>query len=295
MSYRLFDRRVLYLHPKYVDRRRPKLIAMWGMINKSIYAMAYKTGSGPAVVCTGLLPDRHAFRGSYGGYSFPLYDRRSGNNACNLDVHLVQGLSERYQTTTTPEEVFDAIVALLSAASYTRRFAADLEDAFPHVPFPTDFGVFREATNVGARIRGLQTFELSPEDRFWTARLEGSSQDRTLAVPRIGSAFLDQGNGFGIIRLNPTLRLERVPVRVWEFAVSGYRIVHRWLEARNGVSLDEVMDEDTGETLQRHLLDLVARAAAYIDASDAAEPILEAALAAPLTKSDLKLGEPALL
>jgi Type ISP C-terminal specificity domain len=191
--------------------------------------------------------------------------------------------------------VFDVLAALFSAPSYTRRFAADLEDAFPHVPFPTDLDVFRQAVEVGERIRRLQTFDLQPEQRFWTARLEGSPKDRTLAVLRTGSGFLDQGNGFGTIRLNPTLRLERVPLRVWEFAVSGYRVVYRWLDARNGLSLDEVIDEETGDTLQRQVLDLVARVAAYLAACDAAEPVLEAALASSLTKNDLKYGQAALL
>jgi hypothetical protein len=148
--------------------------------------------------------------------------------------------------------------------------------------------VFQHSAEVGARIRQLQTFDAQPEQRFWTARLEGSSKDRVLAVPRIGSAFLDTGNALGTVRLNETLRLERVPVRVWEFAVSGYRVVYRWLDARNGLSLDEVIDEQTGATLQRQVLDLIARVAAFIDACDAAEPVLEAALASPLTMSHLK-------
>jgi predicted helicase len=186
-------------------------------------------------------------------------------------------------------------VAHLSSPSYTRRFAADLEDAVPHVPFPSEVHVLQQAAQIGARVRSLQTFDLQPEDRFLTARLEGDPKDRTLAVPKIGSAFLDQGNGFGTVRLNATLRLERVPTRVWEFTVSGYRVVYRWVEARNGLSLDEVIDEDTGETLQRQLLDLVARVAAYIEACESAEAVLEATLASPLTKNQLTYFQQALV
>ena len=263
--------------------------------NRTIYTLPSGVGVGPAVVVHKFRPDHHAFRGSYGGYAFPLFDRRPGGHGYNLDLKLVQLLSKHYGNEVSPEDVFDAIVALLSAPSYTRRFAADLEDAFPHVPFPADLDLFGQAREVGARIGRLQTFDLQPEQLFWTARLEGSPLDRALAVPRIGSAFVDQGNGFGTVRLNQALRLERVPLRVWEFAVSGYRVVYRWLDARSGLSLDEVTDEESGETVQRQLLDLVARVAAYIDACDAAEPILEAALASPLTKSDLKYTKAVLL
>ena len=71
-------------------------------------------------------------------------------------------------------------------------------------------------------------------------------------------------------------------------------MIYRWLDARSGLSLDEVVDEETGETIQRQLLDLAARVAAYIDACDAAEPVLEAALASPLAKSELKYTKSAL-
>lgn len=294
-SYRIFDNRFVYMSRGYVQEPCWLLQTIIGAENGTIYTLPSGVGVGPAIVVHKFRPDHHAFRGSYGGYAFPLFDRRPGGHGYNLDLRLVESLSKYYQSEVGPEDVFDVIVALLSAPSYTRRFASDLEDAFPHVPLPADRDIFEQAAEVGARIRRLQTSDSQPEQHFWTARLEGSPKDRTLAVSKIGSAFLDQGNGLGTIRLNGTLRLERVPVRVWEFAVSGYRVVYRWLDARKGLSLDEVIDEESGETLQRQVLDLIARVAAYVDACEAAEPVLEAALASPLTKSDLKYTQSALL
>ena len=58
----------------------------------------------------------------------------------------------------TPQDVFDAILCLLSATSYTHRFAEDLEDAFPHIPFPADPALFARAVAVGREIRGLEAF-----------------------------------------------------------------------------------------------------------------------------------------
>jgi len=88
------------------------------------------------VWCHGLLPDYHSFRGSYGGYTFALHDRRPGHGAYNLRPELVASLSAAYGEAITAEDVFDAILCLLSATSFTLRFAEDLEDVFPHVPFP---------------------------------------------------------------------------------------------------------------------------------------------------------------
>jgi hypothetical protein len=51
----------------------------------ALYAMPFATGAGPAVWCHGLLPDyHHAFRGSYGGYAFPLRDNRPGHGAHSM-------------------------------------------------------------------------------------------------------------------------------------------------------------------------------------------------------------------
>jgi predicted helicase len=105
-AYRPFDRRLIYLDERYVNRHGPKLRAVLGEANVALYAMPYKTGAGPAAVVHASWPDYHAFRGSYGGYAFPLYDRRPASNGFNLDLRLVRALSERYQTAVTPEQVF---------------------------------------------------------------------------------------------------------------------------------------------------------------------------------------------
>ena len=99
--------------------------------------------------CFGQYPDRHAFRGSYGGYAFPLHDNRAGHGPFNIARNLLVGLAANYGAPVSAEDAFDAILALLSATSYTLRFAEDLEDVFPHVPFPGDYALFLEAAALG--------------------------------------------------------------------------------------------------------------------------------------------------
>jgi predicted helicase len=70
--YRPFDRRFHYTHRAFNDFLRTDLRSAWGDRNVALYAMPSGTGSGPAVWVHGLIPDYHAFRGSYGGYAFPL-------------------------------------------------------------------------------------------------------------------------------------------------------------------------------------------------------------------------------
>ncbi|WP_295638755.1 type ISP restriction/modification enzyme, partial [Novosphingobium sp.] len=167
VSYRPFDQRSLYNHRAYGDFLRPELQAAWGARNVGFYSMPFGVGAGPAVWCHGSIPDYHSFSGR-GGYAFPLYDRRAGPNAFNLSPVLISALAEAYGAEQAPGDIFDAMLCLLSASSYARRFAEDLEDTFPHVPFPADPAVFARAAAVGREVRALEAFQRAPAPAFRT-------------------------------------------------------------------------------------------------------------------------------
>lgn len=282
--YRPFDRRFLYTDSTFVSRHGPDLTAAWGDTNRCLYAMPSGTGAGPAIWVHGLLPDYHAFSGR-GGYAFPLWDRRHGPAAHNLNPALLAGLGAVYGRAVTPEAAFNAIIALLSASSYTMRFAWDLEEVFPHIPFPADAGLFEQAARIGAEIAALQCFARSPAAAFRSAKLVGQATGRALKIPALGGAFLAQNDDFGSIPLleDQSLRLANVPKRVWDFAVSGYRVFYRWLKAREGEALADI---------QRDACDITWRIEELLHWTDAADAVLEVALQRPLTKTGLGLAAP---
>ena len=277
-SYRPLDTRWLYNHDKFIDRQRRDLQDVWGRQNICLYALPSGTGAGPSVWCHGLLPDYHAFRGSYGGYAFPLYDRRAGGAAFNLSAPLVRGLTAAYGAEVGPEAVFDAILGLLSAASYTRRFAEDLEDTFPHVPFPARRSVFLEAARVGHAIRLVETFARPPGVAY-----RRPSFCRVATAPEGPLSPVEHMDGAIVLCADGSGRVEGLPVEVWRFAVSGYRVLPRWLEARIGLPADL--------NLVRDLRDVAARIAELIDLFTEADTVLAAALAEPLTREALGFGE----
>lgn len=282
--YRPLDHRFLMNARRFVDRRRPDLQAAWGTSNVAIYALPSATGGGPALWLAGALPDRHCFRGSCGGYAFPLWDRRRGEAAHNLSPALLAGLARAYGRAVGPQEVFDAIAALLSATSYTRRHAPDLEASFARIPFPAAPGRFAEAARIGAEIRAVETFARAPAPAFRSARLLGQATGAALAVPALERAFIAEAAALGFVPLcdDQSLRLAGVPAPVWRFAVSGYRVLHRWLAARRGEALDAA--------LQGTILDVTWRIEELLHWFDAADAVLAAALAAPLTRPDLGLA-----
>ncbi|KPF73286.1 hypothetical protein IP88_09460 [alpha proteobacterium AAP81b] len=181
-----------------------------------------------------------------------------------------------------PEDVFDAILALLSATSYKRRFAEDLEDVFPHIPFPADHAVLMRAVAVGREIRAVETFARPAEARFRPAAFcrlasEPAAGDVVGAVTwRAGEIILcPDGRG----------RITGIPEAVWGFAVSGYRVLPRWIDGRRG------LPADLG--LVRELRDVAARIAELIHRFDEADLVLDATLAHSLTRAEL--GSPAAL
>ncbi len=279
VAYRPLDRRYLYLHPRFCDFPRPELQRVWGERNVCLYAMAYGTGAGPAVWCHGLLPDRHAFRGSYGGYAFPLHDRRPGRTASNLAPALLAGLAAAYGREVRPEAVFDAILCLLSARAYGLRFAEDLEDAFPYVPFPADGEVFDRAAALGARLRAIETFDPA----FSPPPLADPGFVRLVSAPKAGVALAvrePEGDRL-VLGADGSGAVEGLPPALWSFRVSGYPVLRRWLEGRQGLPVDLLLFDA--------FRDVCARIAVLQALVVEADRILEAALSASLDRNLLGL------
>jgi predicted helicase len=275
--YRPLDRRWFYNDLGLLDRPGPQMQRVWGANNIGLYALPSGTGAGPALWCHGLLPDYHAFRGSYGGYAFPLHDWRPEVDASNISPALVESLSVAYGEPIAAEEVFDAILCLLSAASYTRRFAEDLEDVFPHVPFPARYEIFLEAERVGRAIRAVETFAREPGEAYRRPDFV-----RAVTEPRGALGPVEYEGDVITLCQDGSGRITGLPQDVWNFAVSGYRILPRWLETRVG------LPADLG--LVRDLRDICGRIAELIDLFAEADIVLEQTLHESLTREALGIG-----
>lgn len=225
-----------------------------------------------------MLPDYHSFS-NRGGYAFPLHDRRPEISGSNISAALIDGLTAIYGAVVTPEQVFDAILCLLSARSYTQRFAEDLEDVFPHVPFPADHSVFDRAAQLGERIRAIQTFTRAPE------RLADPNFARLTVAPSQGSVLkAADPDGMGLTLCEDgSGQITGLPAQLWDFEVSGFPVLKRWLEGRDGLSFDLALFDA--------FRDVCARIAELLDLFELADNLLSEALNAPLTREFLGLTE----
>ena len=273
-GYRPLDRRWHYADRRWNDRPRPELRRAWGEKNVCLYTLASGAKAGPGVWCHGDFPDYHAFRGSFGGYAFPLWDRRQAGDAPNLSPALLQSLEDAYGAPPEPGDVFDAMLCLLSATSYTLRFAEDLEDVFPHVPWPAEPPLFAEAAAHGARIRVLETFAEKPSKRpppFCAL------QDKPTGT--LGASYGDADGGTLVLCDDGSGRMTNIDHRAWAFSVSGYPVLRRWLQGRKGLPVDKAMVGEVRDICGR-ILDLVAL-------FDDADHLLERTLGDPLDRSAL--------
>ena len=199
-----------------------------------------------------------------------------GLNDSNISAALVEGISAAYGEHMHAVDLFDAILCLLSATSYSLRFAEDLEDVFPHVPFPAQRATFEDAVRVGRAIRGVESFAREPSERYRSvefARVVTPPRGAVVPVQYVDSSITLCANGAG--------RITGVPEPVWNFSVSGYRVLPRWLEARVGLDADLA--------LVREFRDICGRVAELIDLFAQADMVLEATLQQTLTREALGL------
>ena len=70
-----------------------------------------------------------------------------------------------------------------------------------------------------------------------------------------------------------------LPQAVWDFAVSGYRVLPRWIDGRKGLPFDNAMKDA--------LRDVAARIHELLHWFERADLVLEATLADTLTREEL--------
>ena len=196
------------------------------------------------------------------------------------------GLAEAYGALPEAQVVFDALLALLSARSYTTSFAHDLEDDFPHVPFPALHADFAEAARLGSRIRALEGFTSPPNSRYRLAKLDGVGLGKVLEVPTPRNAWTgDDGMGTVALTSDQALRMTGVSETVWKFAVSGYPLLYKWLKARAG----EPLHGERGAELLEEALEIAWRIEELLALFTEADTVLARVVDNSLSRSELNL------
>ena len=237
-GFRSFDRQWIIPDSRLINRPNPEL---WRIRNdKQVYLTAFTEKSptrGPALTFTGLIPDLHHYKGSFGGRTYPLW---LDPGAPNMPPTLLPFLSDRLSIDVTAEDLVAYIAAIAAHPAYTARFQSDLSTPGLRIPLTADRALFTEASELGRTVIWLYTFG---------ERLTDSAKGRPPHPPRLPPSRRPSIPAAGAIPQTPmpdsmkyeegARRLcigagyvENVDAAVWRYEVDGTQVLLKWFSYR---------------------------------------------------------------
>lgn len=239
VALRSFDRQYLIYDDRVIDRVRPPLWYVRGP--NQIFATeqhAHAIDTGPGLVFSALVPSVHHYNGR-GGRVLPLYRDPAGHFP-NLAPGLLDLLSHRISQEVSAKDLFAYIAAVTAHPAYTERFAEQLRTPGIRVPLTADPQLWSEAVSIGHRVIRLHTYGEQPLDtgeghRHQSPRLPAALRPKVVrAIPDTPQAMPES---ISYEENTETLlvgdgQIRPVPLRVWEYEVSGMKIVRKWFDYR---------------------------------------------------------------
>lgn len=291
LAFRSYDRQWVIADARLGDRWRPQL---WRAHSDRQVYLSTTTGmaltTGPAVTMSAFVPDRHHFRGSYGGKGvIPLFLDEAATTT-NVASALVAELRACGVTVNHAGEVFAAITAIMSAPAFTRRLGHQLASRDLRVPVPLTADVFRRLVDLGRSVIAWSTFGERCSERLPNGRLTGSVRN-TLAVSEGASGYPD---GFTYDPVGRRLTVgtgtfEPVAPDVMAFEVSGFKVVESYLRYRmkrpkgkKSSPLDDIGPETWDATATRGLLEVLWVVEGLVALGPELDAALDDVLAGPL-------------
>lgn len=280
-SFRSYDRHFSIEDIRFNDRMGDIL---WNIRNdKQLYLTHLATeslGLGQAIIASALVPDLHHFRGSFGGKDvIPLYRDAAGTDP-NVTAGLLDMLGKAYGDTPTAEDLAAYVYAILGGQSYTRRFWNELETPGPRVPLTKDGALFAAAAKLGRKLIWLHTYAQRFQGEGRGDELPSGKAKIIKGVSDSPAVYPDSYSYDGEMReiLVGDGRFGPIPSEIWEFEVSGLKVVQSWLGYRmkkragkKSSPLDDIRPERWTPRMSDEFLELLW----VLEATLAMEPDLE--------------------
>ena len=235
-TYRTLDRQYIFGDARLLDRPGPTLWHAHG--DRQIYLTSlFSTpiDSGPALTTSALLPDLDNFRGSYGSKSvLPLY-RTADANEINILPGLLDILGNTYGYEVIPQDFAAYLYGIMAHPDYTERYYEELATREVRLPLTKDGELFGKVRDIGARLLWLHTYgERYIPDGYQRGQIPQGEARCTTAVPMTAKDFPES---FDYDAASNTLHVgagQFAPVtpKVYEFQVSGLKVVQSWLKYR---------------------------------------------------------------
>jgi type I restriction-modification system DNA methylase subunit len=290
---RSFDRQWTFKDPRLAKTESPSLWA--ALSDKQLFLTTMTTpslGAGPAATLTTAVPDKHFFRGSFGGKDvIPLY--RDATGRPNVDPKLLTFLAAKLGKPITPEQLFAYTFAVLAGTDYTERFHQGLATPGPRIPLTADADLFARMVTHGEKLIWLQTFgERFGKGEFPTTGIKWTSEPRRLPRAKSDIAYDAVTE---VLRVADGI-LSGVPEAVWKFEVSGMHVIPKWLgyrmanpagrAASSSSPLDHIRPTTWSPQWTTELVEIVAALKETLAMLPAGVAILDEVVAGPLIEAD---------
>ncbi len=256
--YRPFDERHIYYHDAVIERSRKEV--MQHMLQEN-FGITFTRPQSPtfafSVLVSDCLIDQCVVgnKSAGGGISYiaPLFHYRQKEKAKkrsfgsammlfepeaeygvkkpNLSAEIVERLTNAYKKTSSPEEIFYYIYAVLYSETYRTKYAEFLKIDFPRVPFTKDYKLFKKMSEYGNRLVNLHLLK-SQELDSPIARFQGDGG--RVEKPKYDDA--------GRVYINKEQYFEGISKEVWSYQIGGYQVCDKWLKDRKEriLTLDEI-------------------------------------------------------
>jgi len=288
LGYRSFDRQFIVSDPRFLDRASAAWASNGSTQTYLTTLTSTKLGRGPAAIVTPFVPDLDHFSGRGAKNVIPLW-RDPGGKQANLTSGLSPALGESLDFEPSAEDIFAYVYGLAGTPAFTTRFAEELNaGAGPfRVPLTTDPRLFREVAALGRELLWWHT---------WGERFAPKG-DKTLPnglVRQLANVsgypeHFDYDSSTGELVVGSG-RFGPVSAAVWDFEVSGLKVLQSWLgyrmasrKGKKSSPLDDIHEERwsfAGELLQ--LINVLQRTIELTEkASNALERVVGSRLVDP--------------
>ncbi len=241
-GFRSFDRQWIIPDARLINQPNPALWSGYSPRQVFLTALeAHSPTSGPAVTFTGLIPDLHHYKGSFGGRVYPLW-RAAAAKVPNIPPKLLGLLAEVYGHPVSAEDVMAYLAAVMAHPDFTERFQEDLVQPGLRVPLTADPALFATAAELGREVIWLHTYG---------ERFADPAAGRPKAPPRMAKGqrpFIPEGGGIpgapeplpDTMTYDAAKRrlsvgagfVDNVSPAMWAYEVSGKQVIWHWFSYR---------------------------------------------------------------
>ena len=235
-GYRSFDRQYIIADIRLIDRPRPDLWRVRGLHQTFLTTLtSAKIGRGPALSVTPYIPDIDHFRGSGAKNVIPLFRDYAGQIP-NVTHNLLTRLSDQLGIKVSAKDLLAYLYAFGGTGAFSNKFNVELgEGGNPiRIPITSESMFFERAVSLGSELLWWHTWgeQFVPIYREETRLPLGRARQ---IVPVDGKPKEFNYNCDNQLLMVGTGVFGPVTPEVWDFEVSGHRILRSWLGYRMAV------------------------------------------------------------